>query len=254
MRGWWIGLLLLAACSGPRGDIEHGKRLATITGCISCHGPKLDGHLFEENPAFALAWSANLSRRLPGYSDAQIDATLRSGRRPDGSALWFMPTFTHRVLSAGDMRDVIAWLRTVPPTGSDHPPIKFGPEAKAALAMGFADSAAQAERLARREPAALDKQTEQGRYLTRIACAECHGPDLVGPKNPQVGDPPDLSVVAGYSVAQLTTLLRTGVAPGGRKVGFMSEEAPKRLSALTDAEIAAIHAYLTARAKAAKPR
>lgn len=72
-------------------------------GCTSCHGTALEGHLFEEDPAFALAWSSNLSRILPRRTDAQIDATLRSGRRPDGSALWFMPTFAHRQISPDDI-------------------------------------------------------------------------------------------------------------------------------------------------------
>jgi hypothetical protein len=44
-------------------------------------------------------------------------------------------------------------------------------------------------------------------------------------------------------------LLRTGKAAGGREVGLMSQEARHRLYALDDAEVAAIHAYLTARAR-----
>ena len=108
-----LALLVLAACSrAPAADVAHGKRLATVMGCVSCHGPKLDGHLFEENPAFAVTWSSNLSRILPDWSEAQIEATLRTGRRPSGSALWFMPTFAQSQLSASDMRDLVGYLRT----------------------------------------------------------------------------------------------------------------------------------------------
>jgi cytochrome c553 len=245
-----LALLVLAACSrAPAADVAHGKRLATVMGCVSCHGPKLDGHLFEENPAFAVAWSSNLSRILPDWSDAQIEATLRTGRRPSGSALWFMPTFAHSKLSASDMRDLVGYLRTVPPTGTLHPAIATGPQWKAALAAGFQDSAAQAVRLAASEPVDLGPATAHGRYLATIACAECHSPKLEGPRDPQPGDPPDLKVAAAYSPADFTRLLRTGKAAGGREVGLMSQEARHRLYALSDDEIARIHAYLTARAR-----
>ena len=74
--------LFLAACvpapAQQRADVAHGRRLATVMGCISCHGPKLDGHLFEEDPGFALAWSSNLSRILPRWNDRQIATTLRT--------------------------------------------------------------------------------------------------------------------------------------------------------------------------------
>lgn len=245
-----LAMLALAACArAPAADVAHGRRLATVMGCVSCHGPKLDGHLFEENPAFAIAWSANLSRILPTWSDAQIATTVRTGRRPDGSALWFMPTFAHARLSDDDMRDLVGYLRSVPPTGTLHPALKPGPQWKAALAAGFEDSAAQAKRLAARAPVDMGAATAKGRYLATIACAECHGPDLKGPRDPGAGDPPDLTVAAAYTAADFARLLRTGKAAGGREVGLMSQEARHRLYALDDGEVAAINAYLTARAR-----
>ena len=251
MRTLALALLLAACVPAPaqqRADVAHGRRLATVMGCISCHGERLDGHLFEEDPTFALAYSSNLSRILPRRTDAQIAATLRTGRRPDGTVLWFMPTFAQAPLTDADMRDLIAWLRTVKPTGRDHPAIVKGPRWATALEHGFSDSAAQATRLATRVPEDRGAATAGGRYLARIACAECHGPDLKGPRDPQPGDAPDLAVAAAYAPADFRRLLRAGTAAGGREVGLMSQEARHRLHALTDAEIAAIHAYLSARA------
>jgi mono/diheme cytochrome c family protein len=245
-----LAMLALAACSRtPAADVAHGKRLATVMGCVSCHGPKLDGHLFEENPAFAIAWSSNLSRILPAWSDAQIDHTLRSGRRPNGSALWFMPTFAQSRLSAADMRDLIAYLRSVPPMGRLNPAIVPGPQWKVALANGFEDAPTQAKRLASKAPVDLGPGTAHGRYLASLVCAECHAPDLTGAREPRPGDPPDLKVAAAYAPAHFTRLLRTGKGLGGRELGWMTTEAQHRLYALTDEEIAQIHAYLTARAR-----
>ncbi|KQS02063.1 hypothetical protein ASG11_14790 [Sphingomonas sp. Leaf357] len=246
---WILGVAILLAGCAKAPDVAHGRRIATFMGCISCHGERLDGHLFEENADFAIAYSANLSRIVPRRSDPELAATLRTGRRPDGSALWFMPTFAHRAIDDADLRDLLAWLRSVPPSGKDHPAIVRGPQFALALKAGFQDSASEAERLKGREPIETGPATERGRYLTRLACAECHGPDLHGPKDPRPGDAPDLAVAAAYGLPELTTLLRTGRARGHRLVGLMSEEAPKRLHALSDAEIADMHAYLEARAQ-----
>lgn len=249
----WIVLSLALALAGcgraPAADVAHGRRLATVMGCISCHGEKLDGHLFEENASFAIVWSSNLSRILPKWSDGQIEAALRTGKRPDGSALWIMPTFAQARLSRGDMTDLIAWLRSVPASGTDHPRIVTGPEWKQALTAGFSDSAAQAVRLATRVPVDAGPSTAKGRYLAQIACAECHGPTLTGVPEAKPGDAPDLSIAAAYDRRDLVRLIRTGVPPNGRNLGWMTDAARHRLHALTDAEIAAIHDYLIARAR-----
>ena len=249
----WIGsmALVLAACTAvpPAPDLAHGRRIAQIEGCISCHGDKLDGHLVEEDPQFVLAWSSNLSRLLPRWSDATAERTLRTGRRPDGSALWFMPTFVHARLSREDMRDLIAWLRTIPATGVDHPALKRGPGFAAAVAQGMPDSAAQAARLATRAAIDAGPAHARGRYLAQIACSECHGPDLHGAREPGPGQPPDLVVAAAYDPAQFRTLLRTGRAPGGRDLGDMTRYGPERFAGLTDGEIGEIRAYLVARSR-----
>lgn len=245
-----VAAATLSGCGGAARDaqVARGKHLATVMGCVSCHGAKLDGHLFEENPRFALVWSSNLSRILPGWSDRQIEAALRTGKRPNGSALWFMPTFAQRALSRDDMAALIAWLRTVPPSGRDHPPIRPGPLFREAVSHGFSDSAAMALRLAARVPADAGPANAQGRYLATIACAECHGPDLTGPRVAAPGEPPDLVVAAAYTPAAFARLLKTGIKQDGRPAGEMAEQARERLSAFDPAEVDAIRRYLIARA------
>lgn len=251
----WIGavaLSLLACTALPAApDRAHGRRVAQIEGCISCHGEKLDGHLVEDDPQLALAWSSNLSRLLPRWNDATVERTLRSGRRPDGSAMWFMPTYVHARLSPADMRDLIAWLRTIPATGHDHPPLKRGPQFEAALARGMQDSATQAARLAARAAVDVGAAQARGRYLAQIACSECHGPDLHGVRDPKPGQPPDLAVAAAYDPAQFRTLLRTGRGLGGRDLGEMTRYGPERFAGLTDEEIGQLHEYLVARSQRA---
>ena len=240
----------LSACSGkpPEASLARGQHLATVMGCVSCHGAKLDGHLFEENPQFVLASSSNLSRILPGWSDRQIKTALRTGVRPDGSALWFMPTFAQTHLSKEDMTALIAWLRSVPPSGTLHPRMKRGPMFAQALEHGFQDSAAQAKRLAGRTAAQAGPQHATGRYLASLSCTECHGPDLNGPKDPRPGDPPDLAIAAAYTPQAFARLLKTGIKQDGKPAGDMAEQARERLSAFDPAEVEAMQRYLVARA------
>ena len=51
-------------------------------------------------------------------------------------------------------------------------------------------------------------------------------------------------IAAAYSDADFRNLLKTGVGAGGRDVGFMGVIVRENLHALSDAEIAQIHAYL----------
>lgn len=126
--------------------------------------------------------------------------------------------------------------------------MRTGPQFAAAVAHGFQDLATQAQRLAPRRPLDAGPATARGRYLTTIACAECHGPTLAGIPNPQPGDPPDLRIAAAYAPAAFARLLKSGIKQDGRPAGDMTVEARKRLSALTPEEVTAIRAYLLVRA------
>jgi cytochrome c553 len=245
-----MALALLAGAGNAAAQVARGEHLATVMGCISCHGQDLQGHLHHEDPALMTLWNSNLTLVLPTWSDEQIERTLRTGRRPDGTPLWIMPTFVHQQLSDPDMHALIDWLRSVPTGGERHPAIQRGPQFARALERGFQDSAAQAERLSTRRPVDLGAATRAGRYLATLACAECHGPQLTGVRDPAPGDPPDLVVAAAYTPPELTRLFRTGVTRDGRPAAEMSTEGPKRLSALDSEEIAALAAYLRARAAA----
>ena len=55
-------------------------------------------------------------------------------------------------------------------------------------------------------------------------------------------------MAAGYDPVAFRTLVRTGVGASGRDLGLMKSVARTALYALTDEEIAAIQAYLTAEA------
>src|SRR3954471_4560916 len=238
--------------TGRSALVAHGARLATVLGGNGCHGADLAGHVWSDDPREAILFTSNLTRALPGYSDAELERTIRFGARPDRSPLWEMPSqiFTH--LSAPDMAALIAWLRTMPPAGQAHPRIVIGPQGRELIARGEIEPAPKMVRDNLRVwPARVDGRHDWARYMIRATCAECHGLTLTGHHDDPAHSPPDLVVAGGYSRAEFRHLMRTGEPTGGRRLGLMAQVARSRFAHFTDREVDAIYDYLKARAEAA---
>jgi cytochrome c553 len=234
----------LAAARDP-GAVARGKRLATVYGCHDCHGADLTGRLFfDEMPVGRLS-GPNLAKALAHQSDADFARAIRTGVAADGRSLWIMPSDAFAQLSDGETADLIAYLRTFPAKDGQAQVKQFGPVGRLGVLLGKFRSAPQILKAeAHVRPMDLGPQYAQGRTLAR-ACVECHGPDL---KGGEAVHAPDLAIAAAYEPEDFERLLRTGVAAGDRKLGLMSQIAPGRFKALSHEEIAALHAYLKARA------
>ncbi len=103
----------------PEGvSVEHGRYVAQM--CVGCHGPGLSGGRIPGGPP---DWppAANLTPGEGGvmgrYATAEAFRTaMRTGRRPDGSAIsTVMPFGSLRALSDTDLDAMHAFLATVPP-------------------------------------------------------------------------------------------------------------------------------------------
>ena len=75
--GQKVGAPAALTFDGATGDAAairaHGERLSHILGCRGCHGPKLEGHLFnDDTPDLGKLYASNLTRVLPTMSDAQL--------------------------------------------------------------------------------------------------------------------------------------------------------------------------------------
>ena len=102
--------------------VAHGAYVANM--CIGCHGPGLSGGKIPGTPP-DWAPAANLTpgegSALTRYPDAdQFVAMLRSGKRPDGTAITVMPFESLRELNDVDAKAVYAYLKTVPARPSGH--------------------------------------------------------------------------------------------------------------------------------------
>ena len=252
-----FALILLGGCDGAAPEAEapafarlspdpvkHGERVATILGCSGCHNKEMTGNDWSDE--LGRLWTANLTVSAAVHDDAQMKAMIVGGKRPDGTPLWGMPSHLFTQLADADIEAVIAYIPSRPRRGDVHPLPTFGPVLKAEIAKGdYYSSDGGVAREGKRWPPDAGDAHRIARYIVRATCAECHGMDLRGGK-PEFGNEvrPDIRVAASYDLADFRRLLRTGIAAGDRKLGLMGEVARGRYSHFTDAEIAAIHAYL----------
>lgn len=229
--------------------IARGEHIARTRGCFGCHGDKLQGEIFDDDPIMGRAVGANLARLTHEHSPAIFERALRHGVGSDGRALFSMPAWNFAHLSDGDVAALYAYIQSLPVTDSRLPAGWLGMP-RIAIAMGR-DAAVPAF-LGKVPPltwqAHPDPAVRRGEYLAMTSCTECHGFGLRGddPFVPAGEGAPDLALVASYSKADFSTLMRTGKAAGNRELRLMSRVARGRFVHWTDAEVDDLYAFLSA--------
>ena len=228
-------------------SVQAGERRARIFGCTDCHGDGLRGKLFTDQPYFATSYAPNVTLAAGAYSDEQLAQLLRHGIKRNGQGIYAMPASMYHYWTEEELASVIAYVRSLPANGVALPAPKIGP----LLRLAVVSSKIQPEvhwiaRSKTNSAAELGAQHSAGRHIAVTACTECHETDLTG-----IGRNPDLNIVTAYDLDKFRHLMRTGKGTGDRELRQMSETARARFRYFTDDEVAALHAYLTARAERA---
>jgi mono/diheme cytochrome c family protein len=239
--------LTLWGAGGAWGEtlLERGAYLMNgIVACGNCHtpqtpqGPAPGMELAGGNPIKDEAFEVQAPNITPHpesgigrWTDEQIIAAIREGRRPDGSIIGPpMPIGLYRGLADRDVEAIVAYLRTVKPVSNTvaeavyHIPLppSYGPP------VG---------RVA--EPPRADK-VAYGAYLAGALghCIECHTPfvggrpdfenqlgaggfPFFGPWGTSVAaniTPHPESGLGKWSDAQIKTVITTGVRPDGSRL------------------------------------
>lgn len=238
-------LIPITASTGPEA-VARGQHLATIYGCMGCHGETLQGQEWFDQPLEGALDAANLTRAMPHYTDAELARAIRAGVRPDGSALWDMPSEGWIETTDAEVADLIAWLRMHPPAGEPSQRLRVTFLGRIAVLMGRIKPTARHVAEARANPAFdAGPAFARGRHLAATVCSECHGSNLKG----RPGDTPDLLMAAAYDDVHFRRLMKTGIGMGGQELGLMTVVARSRFSHLSDQDVTDLHAYLTARAE-----
>jgi cytochrome c553 len=226
--------------------------LATVRGCVECHGDNLGGRVFIDVPPVGRLAGANLTRgRAAPLTDADWERAVRHGVRRDGKPLLFMPSNEFAGMSDEDLAALMAYARSLPAVAAPLPPNRVGPVLRALTVAGQATVAAEQVDHAKPHPARVAPAVtpEYGAYLA-AGCTGCHGAGFGGGKIP--GAPPDWKPAANltptgighYTEADFIRALRTGRRPGGAAI---DSSMPWRLTReMTDVELRALYAYLRA--------
>jgi mono/diheme cytochrome c family protein len=192
--GWGMALLGAAVLAGVAAQpvraetpLERGQYLmSSIVACGNCHtqqgpdgpvpGMELAGGLLIEDEAFTVH-TPNITpdpeTGIGGWTDEQIIAAIREGRRPDGRIIGPpMPIHLYRDMSDSDVQAIVAYLRQVAPVKNAVPPSEY----RIPLPESWGppvDSVADVPR---------DDPVVYGAYLAGPLghCIECHTPLVEG--------------------------------------------------------------------------
>jgi mono/diheme cytochrome c family protein len=271
---WFITMpaTVSASALGPHTtNLENGKTMFYAGGCASCHATpnqedktRLGGGLGLKSP-FGTFFAPNISPDrndgIGAWSEADFVTAMWKGTSPDGSHYYpVFPYASYQRMRMEDVRDLFAYLRTLPPVQGkvrDHDlPTHF----KIRRMLGgwkflFLDG-----RQFTPDPS-KSAQWNRGAYLVKGAghCAECHSPRnllgsivdgqrFAGGPDPEGGDGwvPNITQagIGDYSERDIERILETGDMPDGDSVGGSMTAVVGNTSKLAAEDRAAIAVYV----------
>lgn len=241
------------AISSDSATIARGEHLATVRGCVECHGAGLAGNTVVDQPIIGRLAGPNLTL---GGRGAELDPldwerAVRHGVRRNGKPLIFMPSQEFTRLTDDDLAAIVAYARSVPPVRRVMPASYAGPMLRALTVAGKVN-VVSADSIDHARPheatIVVEPMPAYGKYLAS-GCTGCHGDGLSGGRIP--GAPPEWGPAANitpagigrWTEADFVRALRTGRRPDGTAID--STVMPIRLlRQMTDVETAALYAYL----------
>ena len=251
-------------------DLANGRTMFLAGGCSSCHAtPKqkdatrLGGGL-KLHTAFGDFYAPNISPDasdgIGEWSEADFVTAMTKGISRDGGNLYPAfpyPSYAH--MRVDDMRDLFAYLKTLPQVAGRAPPhaLKFPFNIRRAVGLWklmFFDG----------RPFTPDpKQSAEwnrGAYLVNAPghCAECHSPRNLlgavvashrfdgGPSPTDQGGVPSIrqDKLADWTVDDIIGTLTTGDTPDSDRVGGAMVAVIRNISQLSDADRHAMAVYI----------
>lgn len=266
-----------AEAGAPLPDlVAKGKYVfAAAGGGCGCHtepgkvstGLNAGGRRFDA--PFGTVYATNITpdreTGIGGWTDGQIIAAIRLGRRPNGDRIIPVhPFMSFNGMAEEDLRALVAYLRTVPPIHRANQPKKISvPLFESVFLPAWLAAFAAKETP---PPIAPVSGLARGEYLVRAVghCGECHTPRGVtqavdssrflagnpkGPENSVVPNlTPDKDTGLAWSEEEIVDYLATGNKPDGDVAGGLMGEIIQGTSAgykdLTKADRLAIARYL----------
>lgn len=219
----------------------EAERRARTMMCLGCHG-EAGNVIFQADHVGRLV-APNLTRKIPEYTDSELERLIRRGIKKDGTAVIAMPAATYANLADDDLAAIITFMRSrklLP----DHQPndSEWGPLGRVALATGKIPY--EADHVANfNHPKA--RPADLGVYIVSTTCSHCHNLDSARDNGFGMKTPPLKMMVSSYTFEEFSTLFATGKGKGDRNLGLMSEIARNEFSHFSEAERRALYDYLS---------
>ena len=252
------------------GDASAGRRMFFAGGCGSCHmspgqpDPLRLGGGLALTTRFGTFYPPNISSDradgVGGWRAVDLANALLSGVSPDGRHYYpAFPYTSYQRMSAGDVADLIAFLRMLPPVQGRAPAHRLAFPFSIRRAVGlwkllyFDNSSLLPD-------ANQSAQWSLGRYLVEGPghCGECHTPrGLLGQMEPNKrlagapvpdgrGNAPSLvgAGLADWTAADIEEALSSGVTPSGDVLGGGMTGVVRNTAQLPQQDRDAIAVYL----------
>lgn len=256
-------------------DVTNGALVFSMGGCVSCHkAPKAEGDaqlvlaggVAIDSP-FGKFHVPNISpdetAGIGGWTLAQFGNALTRGVGPTGEHLYpSLPYGSYARMTAKDVGDLFAYIKTLPKSGNVAPPHELGFPFNIRLALGGWKLLYLDDR-PRVTIADADEKVKRGQYIVEGPghCGECHTPRdglggflpdqwLAGAPNPEgKGRIPNITPegsIASWSGGDIVTYLTDGNTPEFDFVGGTMVEVQQNMAKLPAEDREAIAAYLKA--------
>jgi mono/diheme cytochrome c family protein len=270
---WWATAPSRAPASAlpPHApDLKNGEVMFHAGGCASCHARPGEGDRATLGggralrSAFGVFYAPNISPHptdgVGNWSEADFVVAMREGASPDGRHYYpAFPYTSYRRMKIEDVRDLFAYLRTLPPVAGRAPahdaPFPFNVRRLlGGWKLLFMDGAE-----VRPDPA-QSPQWSRGAYLVNGPghCAECHSPrnalGAIDPARRFAGGPnpagegwvPNITQksLSKWSEDDIARVLESGELPDGDTVGGDMREVVRNTSRLPAEDRAAVAVYV----------
>jgi mono/diheme cytochrome c family protein len=265
--------LVLMLCAAPalaqqQGNAKRGEYLANAGGCLGCHTATGDKAVRyaggrELKTPFGTFYGPNITpdpkAGIGKWSEEDFIRAMRHGRRPDGAN--YFPAFPYTSFTKireNDLRDLWAYLKSLPPSSQPSRPHDLGFFYKWRFLVSIWKWLYFTPGSFANIPGATEV-VNRGAYLTQALghCGECHTPRnfLGGPKKSRYlaggkvegKDVPNLTPTGlkKWSDRDLQQFLVAGMTPDGDFPSeAMAEVINNTTSKLTPEDLAATVAYL----------
>ena len=262
------------------GDAEKGRLVFAAGDCGSCHASpgqkdryRLGGGMALGSP-YGVFRVPNISMDeedgIGRWSAADLGYALLSGVSPAGQhyyPVYPYPRFAH--MSLEDLKDLIAFLRTLPKVKGRAPPHDISFIFKIRRMLGVW-KLLYFRPLPNEPDPSRDAAWNRGRYLVESVahCTDCHSSRNIlgavkpstafaGAKDPeQVGFIPNITpaAIGDWTVEQLSEVLKSGVTPSHGRVGSSMADVVTNTGMLPQSDRDAIAIYIQSLPARATPK